>query len=311
VVALEQKYREIEERVLERYGIKAEERWIDLPSPRVRVRVLVAGDGPTLVLVNGINTPGLGFAPLVPHLAGYRVAMVDVPGFGLSPPYDWCGPPVRQQAVQILGGVLDDLSAERATFIGNSLGGSFCLFAAADTPRRVKAVVLLGEPATALPDARGIAMMGLLTAPVAGLAFQWAMRLPAPRAVVRGTLARAIGRPAARTMSDDLLDLHWLAARLPGRPASFRSLLRRQLAGRTPRPECVLTDEDLARITQPVLFLWGRDDVFQSPEVGRRSIDKMPNARMTVVAGGHDPWLDDDEGCGRLVGEFLAGLAPA
>ena len=58
-----------------------------------------------------------------------------------------------------------------------------------------------------------------------------------------------------RSLSDDIVDLHLLAMRLPGQAASYRSLLRRLLVGRTPRPEHILTDAELASFTVPLLFV--------------------------------------------------------
>jgi len=300
------RFRETEARVRGLYGISAHEHWVQVPEPGVRVRVQEVGDGPPVVYVNGISTPGMGFAPLLPHLPGFRHLLLDLPGHGLAPPYLWQGPPIRELAVAVLLGVLDGLGLDRAAFVGNSLGGMFTLWTALDAPRRVSSAVIIGEPAVALPGARGNLSMGAFTAPAIGSMVQWGMRLPAPRWAARAVMAGALGRSATRRMPDDLLDLHTLSVQIPGQARSLRSLLRRVLAGRTPRPENVLTHDELARLATPLLFVWGRDDVFLAPERARASIDVIPTARLEVVPGGHDPWLDDPAGCAQLI---LAALA--
>ena len=54
-------------------------------------------------------------------------------------------------------------------------------------------------------------------------------------------------------MSDDLVDMHLLSLRLPGQAASFRSLQRRLLHGRTPRPAHILADAEkvLCQVPRP------------------------------------------------------------
>lgn len=302
--AVEQRYRAVERRLFTAHRIGGREHIIHLRRLGTRVRVHESGTGEPVLFLNGISAPGAGFAPLLPHVAGRQV-VVDLPGHGLSDPYAWHRGSLRAQAVDAVTGVLDALRIERAALVANSLGGMIALWTALDSRDRVRALALLGEPAVALPGARGSVAMGLLTAPVAGRIFQWTMTLPAPRPAVRATMASAIGRPAARAASSDLLDLHALALRLPGRAHSFRVLLGRVLDGRSPRPELVLSDEELRRLALPVLFVWGDADGFLSPADGRASVERMPNARMEVVRGGHSPWLDDPAAVGAMIARFL------
>jgi pimeloyl-ACP methyl ester carboxylesterase len=300
-VASAERFRAAEQRVRDTYDIDAVERWIDLEHPDVRVRVQDAGEGPPVVWVNGISNPGMTFASLVARLPGRRHLILDLPGHALAPPYGWQGAPVRELAVEILVGVLDGLGIERAVFVGNSLGGMFTLWVALDAPARIGGGVIIGQPAVAFAAARGNVLMLALTTPVLGRAAQWALPLPVPRPVARQGLAAAVGRPAAKAVSDDELDLFLLAMQLPGQAASFRSLQRRLLRGRVPRQENVLTAAELASFTVPLLFVWGAEDRFLSAAAGRASVDAIPSAQLEVVPGGHDPWLDDAERCAEVI----------
>lgn len=303
-MSIEARFRAAERRLLATNGVDASERVLRLAHPATNVRVQESGTGDPIVFLNGISAPGAGFAPLLPHVAGRHV-LVDLPGHALSDPFDWDGDSLRRVAVSVVTGVLDGLGLDRVPIVANSLGGMIALWTSLDAPERVSRLVLVGEPAVALPGARGSAMMGMLTSPAFGRAFQWSMNLPSPRFLVRQMMRGAIGADAAGKASDDLIDVHALALRLPGRARSFRSLLRRVLDGRTPRPENVLTDAELRRITEPTLFVWGDGDVFLGPDAGRVSVDAMPGARLEVVPGGHDPWIDDPVRVGALVAAFL------
>ena len=191
-------------------------------------------------------------APLAGRLPGRRHLLIDLPGDGLSPPYLWQGAPVREQAVNVIAGVLDGLGIDQIVLVGNSLGGLFGLWFALDRPSRVARAVLVGQPAVAIAGSRANLTMVVLAAPVLGRVATWMARLPSPRLTGRLGLRDGAGAHAVRSVSDDIVDLHLLSMRLPGQAASFRSLLRRLLDGRTPRPENILTDAELASFTVPV-----------------------------------------------------------
>jgi pimeloyl-ACP methyl ester carboxylesterase len=304
-VGVEARLRATEQRVGAANGLDVQERWVDIASPPGRVRLLESGAGDPVLFINGISAPGIGMAPLAGRLPGRRHLLIDLPGHGLSPPYLWQGAPIREQAVNVIAGVLDGLGIDQITLVGNSLGGLFSLWFALDQPSRVSRAVIVGQPAVAMQGARGNLTMGMLTAPVLGRVVTWMARLPAPRFSGRLVLGEGAGAHAARQVSDDIVDLHMLPMRLPGQATSFRSLQRRLLKGRTPRPEHVLTDAELRSFTVPLLFVWPDDDKFLGPAAGKPSVDKIPAARFVTIPGGHFPWYDDPDQCAKFVAEGL------
>src|SRR5262245_24802423 len=140
-----------EQRLFDRYGLDVESRDVWLEDPPLRVRVLEAGDGPPLVLVHGSGMAASTWAPLLPHLAGRRVLAVDLPGFGLSDPYDYGGRSLRRHAVAQVRSLLDALGLARADLVGTSLGAMWTLNFAQAHPDRAARVVAVGVPAVALP----------------------------------------------------------------------------------------------------------------------------------------------------------------
>jgi len=83
---------------------------------------------------------GLGVGPIVE--AGYEVAAPDMPGFGGSPPVAADGYVVPRLA-ELAWDLADALGWERLTLAGHSWGGSVAVHAAAASPERVEALVLL------------------------------------------------------------------------------------------------------------------------------------------------------------------------
>jgi pimeloyl-[acyl-carrier protein] methyl ester esterase len=301
-MGFEARLRAVEGRLAAANELEVHECWVDVASPPVRVRVLEAGSGDPVLFINGISCPGMGMAALAGRLPGHRHLLIDLPGHGLSPPYLWQGAPVREQAVNVIAGVLDGLDVDQVTLVGCALGGLFSLWFALDRPSRVARVVLVGQPAGAIAGARADLPMGMLTAPGLGRIVSGVMaRLPMPRSAVRMGLRPTVGPDGARSLSDDIVDLHRLSMRVPGQAASYRSLLRRLLVGRTPRPELMLSDAELASFTVPLLFVWPEDDKFLPPAAGKPSVDKIPTARFVTTPGGLFAWYDDPDQCAALV----------
>ena len=62
-----------------------------------------------------------------------------------------------------------------------------------------------------------------------------------------------------------------------------------------------ISDADLARITQPVLLVYGTADPTGGIDIWRRVVGGMPRAELEVVDGaGHQPWFDAPAIAGRI-----------
>lgn len=120
--------------MLDRYGVQAESRFVDVPSVGGRAHALIAGQGRPVVMISGIGTPGAMWAPLMPELHGLRLIAVDLPGYGLTDTPRALADDIRQSAVRFLTGVLDGLALDRAAFVGNSLTSQHSCFGERTTP---------------------------------------------------------------------------------------------------------------------------------------------------------------------------------
>ena len=125
---------EAERRLFDRFGVAVGSRDVWLADPPLRVRILDSGTGPPLILIHGSGMTAATWAPLMPHPSGRRLLALDLPGFGLSDPYDYGGRPLRSHAVAQLHSLLDALELEQADIVGTSLGGMWALNLAAACP---------------------------------------------------------------------------------------------------------------------------------------------------------------------------------
>lgn len=287
-----------QQRLLDRFGVAAESRFVDVPVVG-RAHVLVAGEGPPVMMVIGGTLPAAMWTPLMARLEGFTLYAVDLPGFGLTDATAHSTANMRPLAVTFLEQVLDGLGLDRALFVGSSLGATWATWLALDQPERVTAMVHIGCPALILGTSAPIPMR-LLSVPPVG---RFLMRLQPPS-------ARQVDRVAAMAGEDfselpELREALLACEKLPSYgPASIR-LLHALVRPRGARPEVALTAEQLAQLRQPVQMIWGEHDPFGSPAVGKRACEVIPEAELHVVPGGHGPWFRYAEQVGDLAVPFL------
>lgn len=290
-------FRDAQSRFLERHRLVAESRCVPVACIDGQAHVLIAGDGPPVVLLNGIGTPAAMWAPLMTRLHGLALHGIDLPGYGLTdvptgPPID-----IRQFAVQYLEQTLDALGLDSAAFITNSLGALWASWLALARPQRVTRLVAIGCPALALGTSAPLPMR-LLATPLGRLMTR--LQPPSPAQVEQ--LARMVGQ---HPMEEDLVDLLVETERLPGGREMLLDTLRALIRLRGARPERVLSEAQIAEITAPTQLIWGADDPFGNVAVGQRMAAIMPDAEFHVIDGGHAPWLTDPDRAAALVNAFL------
>jgi pimeloyl-ACP methyl ester carboxylesterase len=297
-------FEQAERRLFAACGVQVASRRVRLADPPVEVRVLEAGDGPPLLLVHGSGMSASTWAPLIPYLGTHRLIAFDLPGFGLSDPFDYSHRLLREHAVAQLTSLLDALGIERVPIVGTSLGGmwGFCL--ALDAPDRISALASLGVPAVALPGMHGDPFFTALSTP--GLR-QLVARIRSPNvATTRRSLARGvIGPRAAERAPDGFFDVVHQGMRQPGFRTAMLSHMQLAMRLGRPRTENFLSEAELRQLNVPVLMIWGEEDPYGRPEIGQRANALLPDARLEVIPGRHAPFLDDPERCGALIDEVL------
>jgi len=119
--------------------VPASERFIKVPGGRLRV--VVEGEGPPILLVHSAIVDLRSWDDLVPRLveAGYRVIRYDMRGYGESTTEDVVFSPRAD-----IRAVLDAVGADRAAVAGNSRGGSIALDTLIESPERFVALAWVG-----------------------------------------------------------------------------------------------------------------------------------------------------------------------
>jgi pimeloyl-ACP methyl ester carboxylesterase len=289
-----------ERRLFESYRVRYESYSLRLADPALDIVIRETGAGPPVVFVHGSGMSAATWAPLLAQLPDRRAIAIDLPGFGRNDAYSYAGRPLRQHAVAQLSSTLDALGLGRAPIVGTSLGAMWALCLALDAPERVSAVVGLGMPAVALPGLRPDPFFTILTTPGLG---RLASHVPPPGTVgaARKTMAKGLGARAMAQTPDVFFDAVRAGMAKPGWGEAMWTHLNLAMRVGRARPENVLTDDELRSIATPVQLIWGDGDIYGGPEIGRRAVAVMPDARLEIVPGGHAPFLDDPPRCAALI----------
>ena len=121
------RYREAERSLWTYYGLEARERFVELSSPPVTMRVVEVGSGPPVLFIPGTGGTGPYWGSLVRSLTGFRCLMLDRPGWGLSTRLDYSSADYGATVAHLLRGVLDALEIARAHVVGASIGDLWAL----------------------------------------------------------------------------------------------------------------------------------------------------------------------------------------
>lgn len=230
--------------------------------------------------------PALGstYHCLAPDLIGYGESAHPEPA--PTDMREW----TRMRLRQVIG-MLDELGVERATLVGNSLGGALSLHLLVESPDRVERAVLMGTaggPSSKNPTQEVVKMVTFYSD-------------PSPESLARLYSwfvydADKFG-PQLKSIADDRFEL------------TMRPAVRRSYEAQFSGPlHLALPDSALRRIKQPVLLVHGLQDSVNPLDDSLHFLRLLPNAELFVFPQcGHWTQIEHPEKFHTLVGAFVAG----
>ena len=246
------------------------------------VRVAVAGEGPPLLLLNGIGANIEMWEPAARRLPGRRLVMLDVPGTGGSPALR-AGLRMSGYA-RLVTAVLDALGHDRVDVLGYSWGGALAQQLAHQAPARVQNLVLAATTPGVGGQPPAPWVLALMASPTRYYSRHY-LRLTAP--LLFGS--------DPRTAADS---------------AHGQARLRRppSLLGYTQQLYAISGWSSrwwLDRIEHPTLVIGARRDPLAPPRNAHILATALPHAQLRMVDGGHLFLFEDPgQGC-ALVEQFL------
>ncbi|WP_158807223.1 alpha/beta fold hydrolase [Beijerinckia sp. L45] len=245
----------------------------DIAGMRMRLADSGPKRAPALILLHGFGSSLETWDAWVKSLAAdFRVIRFDWPGFGLTGP-DPTGDYSDARSLQILAAVMDALGIDRASLIGNSIGGKLAWMFAAKNPARVDRLVLVSPDGFASP---GFDYGKKPEVPLMVRALPYTL----PAFMVRASMSPAFGDP---TRMDEALVARYRDFMLaPGvRPAMIARM--EQVTMVPPEPL-------LRGVRAPTLLLWGEKDGMIPVANAADYLRTMPDARLAALPGlGHVP----------------------
>ena len=265
----------------------------------INTRFWSMGDeGSAVILLHGIGCYIEMWEKNIDALSQHhRVFAIDLVGFGRSdkPMAPYSFPFLTQFTLDFMKA----LNIERASLIGNSMGGGICLQIAIQFPDKVDKLVLvnsagLGKEMTILLRLASLPLIGeLLTRPSRKGTYRF--------------MKECVYDPSILT--DDWIERAYQMASLPSTHKVFLKMLR----------SCVDFDglnkkllgtvlDSFSKITLPVLVIWGRQDNILPVVHAYTAVKRIPNAELHVFDPcGHLPQIECPEEFNALILEFLKG----
>lgn len=302
-----QRYRQAERALWDHYGLQPTERFIELDSPRVRLRVLEVGSGEPVLFIHGAGPPGAAsvWAPLVSELSGFRCLLLDRPGCGLSSAVNYAKDEYNTLVVDVLSRTVNALGLDRIHVVGWSIGAVWALRLVAAQPSRVGRIVLIGA-APVVPEFPIPVVFRVLSTPIGAVILRL---LPAKPGIVRAFLRQIGSGPSLEAGHIPNALVEWVMALMRDTDTmrNDRAMVRAVGSWRGARPGLMFEAPELAAIQQPTLYVHGTADPDGTVDLARLTVGRLPRAELSLVDNaGHVPWFDDPGQVAGHISRFLA-----
>jgi pimeloyl-ACP methyl ester carboxylesterase len=232
--------------------------------------------GPPLIFIHGVGAGASSFMwrknfdELAKH---FRVYAFDLLGFGFSDK-----PAAAEYSadlyVELISDFLRDVSGFPANVIASSLGAAYAIRVADEHPELVKALILNAptgaDTLNRRPGMAGAAFYGLLQSPVLGTSFYNVM---ASERSIRDYARNNLFYDHHR-VTDRLVTNFYATSHQPGAQHAIAAFLSGYLNTETRAP--------FARLTQPVILVWGKQDATTPMEKRIGLLELNENARLEI-----------------------------
>jgi pimeloyl-ACP methyl ester carboxylesterase len=240
-----------------------------------RVRYLDVGEGPPVVLIHGFASSLETWEGLIPELKKkHRVLALDLKGFGWTDRPEGDYSPAAQARIVIK--LMEQRGIKRAAVVAHSWGSSVALALTLAAPERVSRIALYDAWVyeDQLPSFFVMSRAAGIGEILFGLYYD-------ERPDERMALAFYNKDIVSEKLAEDVEK----ALERPGTLAAALAAVRGQRYAEV--------EKRYRTIQQPVLLLWGREDVVTTLKYGERLSTELPKARLVVYPRcGHFPMIE-------------------
>ena len=268
----------------------APSQFLDVADLRLHLRDSGRRGAPPVIFLHGFGSSLHTWEQVAAGLeSDFRVIRLDLPGFGLTGT-DPTGDYSDARSHGVILALMAQLGLERAALVGSSMGGRIAWSFASAYPERVSRLVLMAPDGFASP---GIGYEQRPHVPMLMRVLPYTL----PDSMLRASLKPAYGDASAVTEATFERYRDMMLA-----PGVRQAILDRMAQHVLLRPEPLL-----ARITLPVLLLWGDQDRMVPVTNAQDYLRALPDARLVTLPGkGHVPMEEAPGDVVRALRAFLA-----
>ncbi|MGW1990689.1 alpha/beta fold hydrolase [Embleya sp. NPDC001921] len=280
----------------------------------VRRDALRDADLPPAMMIHGLGGSSLNWTELAAELrSDLSVEMIDLPGFGYSPPPRNGDYSISAHCRAVEGAILS-LRKGPVHVFGNSMGGAVATRLAARRPDLVRTLTLISP---ALPDLRvrtSVLPTAMLGVPGVGRALLRLSRNMTPEQRTRMSIAMMYGNPdtvGEKAFADAAAEYR-RRLELPYMMDAFSHSTRSVIGAYLERGERALWRQ-AADVRASTLLVYGRRDKLVDARMAKRATETFQDARLLVVPdSGHVAMLEHPRVVARGFRELLDGaLSPS
>jgi pimeloyl-ACP methyl ester carboxylesterase len=256
----------------------------------------VKGVGEPLLLIHGYGAGMWAWEKQIDVLSrSHRVYALDLIGHSFSDrpkiPY------TPETYIHFLKDFMDGVGIEKATLIGNSMGGGIAWGMAILHPERVDRLVLIdcvppdvlqqvkNESFRALAAIKDIPILGYLVIAARG------------KHSINWVLLECVSD--IKRITPEVVNRQYQLSKIKGTTWVLYSTL-------THAKEALKLRDRLSTICQPTLFIWGEKDLIFPPDVGEALHRTVPGSKFLRVEGsGHIPMWETPDEVNQAILDFL------
>jgi len=257
---------------------------------------IVKGEGKPLILIHGFGAGIWVWEKQIDFLSQfYRVYALDLIGHGFSDRPKFAYTP--EAYIHFLRDFMDGVGVEKTTLIGNSMGGGIAWAMGAFFPECVERLILINcAPPDVLDQVRNDSFRTLVAIKDIPL-LPYLVIVSRNKRSIRWILQECVSD--IKCITSEILARQYQLLKIKGTTWVLYSTFKNA-------KEAPKLKDQLSRIYQPTLLLWGERDLIFPPQVGESIHQAIKGSKFQMIEkSGHIPMWETPEAANEAILDFL------
>jgi pimeloyl-ACP methyl ester carboxylesterase len=261
-----------------------------------RIFYVVKGEGEPVILIHGYGAALWVWEKQIKILSqSYRVYALDLIGHGYSdrPKIDY----TPDAYIHFLRDFMDGVGIERATLIGNSMGGGIAWAMAIFYPERVEKLILINcVPPDVLEKVKNESFRTLVAIKDIPL-LPYLVIGSRSKNSIKWILQECLSN--IKLITPEVLNRQYQLSKIKGTTWVLYSTFKNASDAKGLK-------DDLSRIDHPTLLIWGKWDLIFPPAIGEELHQTIRGSKFQVIdKSGHMPMWETPEEVNQAILSFL------